>query len=287
MIPNIIVGNNIYGGLTMITASHLIADGFFPQELPPPFTTKDLGANLDSLSGNLHGEKVSKLVYFDIPKGKLARRHLSIPNPLQYVKLSQLIENKWDEIQKHFIKSNLSVSKPVLSDSGERALIRDFNFGELTSERALRSTGSRVLLKTDISRYYPSIYTHSIPWALHTKNVAKDERGDSLLGNVLDKHIRNLQDGQTMGIPIGPDISLIISEIIGCELDYLLQLEFPNLKGFRYVDDYYLYFESLAEAEEACAKLTSILKVFELDPNSLKTSITFMPEILEKNGLRI
>ncbi|MFM6127183.1 MAG: hypothetical protein ACKPBV_00235 [Sphaerospermopsis kisseleviana] len=29
----------------------------------------------------------------------------------------------------------------------------------------------KYLIKTDIKNFYPSIYTHSIPWALHKKDV--------------------------------------------------------------------------------------------------------------------
>jgi len=29
----------------------------------------------------------------------------------------------------------------------------------------------KYLIKTDIKNFYPSIYTHSIPWALHDKAV--------------------------------------------------------------------------------------------------------------------
>ena len=30
----------------------------------------------------------------------------------------------------------------------------------------------KYILKTDIKNFYPSIYTHSIAWALHTKELS-------------------------------------------------------------------------------------------------------------------
>jgi hypothetical protein len=36
-----------------------------------------------------------------------------------------------------------------------------------------QSAGARYALVTDISSYFPTVYTHTIPWALHTKPVAK------------------------------------------------------------------------------------------------------------------
>ncbi|MNC13205.1 reverse transcriptase [compost metagenome] len=146
---------------------------------------------------------------------KLQRRHLSIPNPLHQIKLSNAIEANWSSLQTHYAKSRIS-------------------------------------------------------------------RSNTHYGNLLDECMRNCQDGQTIGIPIGPDTSLIISEIIGSEIDHLFQQRVPQVNGFRYVDDYYLYFDSFSSAEQACSTLHQILREFELDHNLAKTSITSLPEVLEK-----
>jgi hypothetical protein len=97
-------------------------------------------------------------------------------------------------------------------------------FDAIPVARARSRTASRYLLATDLSQFYPSIYTHSIPWALHTKSVAKAKPNDySLLGNVLDLAMRNGQDKQTIGIPIGPDTSLVIAEAILSSVDVQLK----------------------------------------------------------------
>ncbi|MCE2887486.1 MAG: RNA-directed DNA polymerase [Pseudanabaena sp.] len=65
----------------------------------------------------------------------------------------------------------------------------------------------KYLIKTDIKNFYPSIYTHSIPWALHDKAVIRqpNKRNDyEFIGNRLDKLFQNANDGCTNGIPIGP-----------------------------------------------------------------------------------
>ena len=57
---------------------------------------------------------------------------------------------------------------------------------------------------TDITDCYCSIYTHSIPWAIHSKKYAKKHKNDKkLVGNVIDNHIRAMSYGQTNGIPQG------------------------------------------------------------------------------------
>ena len=63
----------------------------------------------------------------------------------------------------------------------------------------------------NISSYFSTIYTHTIPWALYTKVLAKANRGksDQYLSNTLDQHWMGMQDGQTIGLPSGPDTSHI------------------------------------------------------------------------------
>ena len=133
------------------------------------------------------------------------------------------------------------------------------------------------MLKADIARCYPSIYTHSLPWAIHTKPVAKRQRGPTLWGNELDRLIRNCQDGQTSGIPIGPDTSLTISEIVLCAIDALITKNLPTLAGFRYVDDYELAFATRSDAEEGLAYLQECLGEYELALNADKTEIVELP----------
>lgn len=130
------------------------------------------------------------------------------------------------------------------------------------SKRAELRTRGRYLLFADLVRFYPSIYTHSIAWVLHSKSVAKVNHGTSLLGNEIDMLVRNCQDGQTNGIPIGPDTSLLISEVLLSKVD--LTLSKFGLKGFRYMDDYELVFDSESDALGALSKLEYALLDFEL-----------------------
>jgi hypothetical protein len=130
-----------------------------------------------------------------------------------------------------------------------------------------------------MSRFYPSIYTHSIPWALHGKSMARSDK--DLYGNKLDKRVRETQDKQTGGIPIGPDTSFLIGEVIGTAIDIELQQRLPHVKGTRYIDDFHLYFESLADCESALAVLHKVVKEFELEINDQKTDILSLPESFE------
>lgn len=84
-----------------------------------------------------------------------------------------------------------------------------------------------------------------------------------------------------MGIPVGPDTSDLISEILGVALDLQLTESNPKVKGLRFVDDYYLYFATRSEAESALADLHQIASHFAAEINPLKTTIRELPESLQ------
>jgi len=135
------------------------------------------------------------------------------------------------------------------------------------------------LLQADFSRFYPSIYTHAIPWAIHGKEIARNN--PALFGNRIDKRVRESQDKQTGGIPIGPDTSFLIGEIMGSAVDCALEKRIGKLRGTRFVDDYHLYFDSYHDAEKALAALHAIAISLELEVNDFKTEIVQLPEALE------
>ena len=262
--------------------SSLIEKGYLPEEIIPPINTKSLAKALPHLVSNLNeylkNKRSSRCCVYSIPRVKEFRRILGIPNPLHQIELSRTIQNNWSQIESHLSHSRLSLSTLKIHEKSKRSIATVFPYGsDLRSERILRSTGARYLLKADISRFYHSIYTHSIPWALHTKQKAKVNRKDSLFGNKIDKDVRNSQDGQTVGIPIGPDTSRVISEIIGASVDTALWREFGDISGVRLVDDFYLYFKSLSDLERGYSALQNILQEFELALNPAKVEKIELP----------
>jgi hypothetical protein len=208
------------------------------------------------------------------------RRPLRVPNPSGFILLAEEIEKLWPELSRHFHKVALSRSWPSHDNSNERAVIPRLSMSEIPGVRARTWPGLRYILSTDISQFYASIYTHSIPWALHGKSYAKANLGKTP-ADALDKAIQRTQEGQTMGVPIGPDSSLIIAEIVLAAVDVELVAKVGRLVGFRYLDDYELAFRSLAECEHALAALEGILSTFELRLNPLKTAIDEVPRTLQ------
>lgn len=282
-----------------LTVDDLMTRGYFPDRVIPPINSLSISSAIpdilkfvapkaiESLKKTGAGIHRSRSVTHSIPKRKHLRRTLSIPNPLIQSVLSEEIASSWNDLSTFCAQSSFSLSTPRLSTV--RAVEATNSLNEQPGFRAQRSVGARYLLKTDIARYYPSIYTHCIPWALHTKQKARADKKYVLPGNRLDLWMRESQDKQTGGIPIGPDTSFVVGEVIGTAMDLQLAARLPSVRGTRSIDDYFLYFSTLSEAERCIAAINEIAGEFELDINDAKTEIISMPDSLEpkwKSDLR-
>ena len=108
-----------------------------------------------------------------------------------------------------------------------------------------------------------------------------------IYGDSIDEALTWCQNQQTMGVPIGPDISLIIAEIIACHIDKLVEQRLKRKKidwtGFRYYDDYSMFFHSELDAQTALNELRIVLAEFELKINDEKTAISISSNGLEKD----
>jgi hypothetical protein len=254
----------------MVTALNLLRRGYFPRELPPVFTTELFGTFISASGTSLTVPKEwTKCASHNLLRPGSLRRPLKIPNPMHQWTLCNLIEQYWNPISTRFKLGSLSVSRPLVRRTIlDRAVVPRLAFGNIPRIRARRFVGTRYFLRTDINQFYSSIYTHSIPWALHGKVYSKANKGKTD-GDKIDKAIRDLQDGQTIGIPIGPDTSLIIAETLLAAVDENLR----NPIGFRYVDDYELGYGTLGEAERGLTELQGQLSNYELTLNPRKTNI--------------
>lgn len=263
-----------------VNVETLIAAGYFPKEYPPPFNTRSFAAYAATLSPSEFGSRVSsRPASHNLARPGGLRRRLHIPNPFSYLRLAHLLADHWLTIEQFCSASTLAVSTPVSDSSAARALRPRLDGADLAVERARVRRSARVILRTDIARFYNSIYTHSLPWALHGKDAAKRRRTGGL-GNDIDERLRDLQDGQTLGIPVGPDTSLVAAEIVATAIDRRLA-EF-GLYGFRFIDDFEFGFDTRSEAASALATIEEVLSDFELAINPRKTSIEDLPVELER-----
>jgi hypothetical protein len=266
----------------------LLAKGYLPVQLPPGFSSSTFASERSkfaskwSRGGKLPAPSAGK---YSVARSSFYRRTTAIVNPLGFYFLAKEIATYWPKIARHYRKTNLSRSVPSFGDESLRA-IQLKKFSELYEEKITSAAGFRYALITDITSFFPTIYTHAIPWALHTRDVAKVNHGKTpkFFGNILDDKCMGVQDRQTIGLPIGPDTSHIIAEIIAVAIDEQLAKELGGLPaGFRYVDDFFLFFNKHEEAERALAVLTRVVGRFELQLNAAKTRIIEVKALVEES----
>jgi hypothetical protein len=262
----------------VLTAAALIRDGFFPKELPPSFGTAPLGELFESQPAAipLDGDP-TECARHNLARLGGIRRPLKVPNPRTYIQLASTLESEWDVIDAHLNSQGLAISRPVVTPKGERAVQPRFHIAEAPKLRARDWRGQKFVLYGDVSQFYPTLYTHAIPWALHTKPVAKANKNQTD-GDRIDRAVRHCSSGQTIGVPIGPDASFIIAEIVLTAVDASLKASLPTLRGFRYLDDYEAAFQTRSEAEEAQGRLEAALAEFELVVNPFKTRVIELPQ---------
>jgi hypothetical protein len=165
----------------MVAIVSLVKNRYFPRELPPPFTTDPLGnlvsAKLSSFPEEFDGSSGpnfwSRAAVHNLTRVGSLRRKLSIPNPVNHILLSKRVSADWLAMYAHCLTSTYPLSRPNLTNTFGRAVGREQPLTAVPDFRGRLRATSRYVLKTDISLCYPTIYTHSIPWALNGKATAK------------------------------------------------------------------------------------------------------------------
>lgn len=271
--------------------SRLLSHGYFPSELPPPFHTRDFSRFVSTAlprkqpfhykQGKTPNYESRPALYNLARAGKL-RRPLAIPNPINFCQLALVVQGLWPRLKRHYGRVDQSLSAPTEGRlTRDRAYVWSKGFVALTHVRAATRASMRYAVITDISAFYPSLYTHSIAWALHTKAKAQANTGyDALYGNKIDRLIQNGQSRQTKGVPVGPDTSYLATEIVLSTIDRIIVKQLrPHY--FRYVDDYEFSVRTFNAAESTLSTFQEILSLYELSVNDTKTRIIELPATLD------
>lgn len=235
-------------------------------------------------------ETVNHILYGN-KDGKYTWRKFQIINPLIYISLVNIITNKdnWKFLQSRFKKfqNNDSIrceSLPIVptgkrKQTGDQILQWINNIEKKSIELSLEYN---FLYHTDISNCYGSIYTHSIPWAIHSKKKAKSKRKfKDLFSNRIDHHLQAMSNGQTNGIPEGSILMDFIAEIIlgyaDLELTKKLKKIFAGKKAgkkyhiLRYRDDYRIFVNDTNHGEVILKCLSEVLLELGFRLNANKT----------------
>lgn len=293
---------------TEARAYFLKKESYCDIDLPKYFNFEPLLQALSECShvNNISLDKAKKLndvnyKFLTNKDGKYAWRPLQIVNPIMYVFLLNKITQKenWNLIKSRFAKYQANekikcysipiVSKNSTSDKASSII----NWWQQIEQQSLElSLDFNCVLNTDITDCYGSIYTHTIPWALHGEKVIKDDflnppkPKKKYFGNYIDTAIQSMQYSQTNGIPQGNALMDFIAEIIlgyadrklTCKIKSYNAREKQNLISeysiLRYRDDYRIFAKNQETLIKIAKLLTETLYELNFKLNSQKTFIS-------------
>lgn len=155
------------------------------------------------------------------------------------------------------------------------------------------------LLKMDVQNCFDSIYTHSIAWAINGGvDIYKDTfegKCDGSVGVLWDKMMQEMNYNETNGIVIGPECSRIFAEVIMQHVDQMVEQQLL-IKGYRnkvdyecyrYVDDYFFFYNSEAVKADAEQLFQMYLKEFKLSLSQEKNKTFERPFVTEITKAKI
>lgn len=268
----------------------LVGYGLFAEKMPHFLTSEAFLTFTKTLTFPVN-EKPRDYIRYSSMRNINIPRPLAIPEPFAYANQSKSLSDNWLNLQNHFLNNTqndtFKVSRIHLRKLKDKPNLFEMNYnnfskdGEPEQDLVIKS---KYIAFADISNCFPSIYSHSISWALVGKSLAK-QKSKSIdkneWFNQIDFNTRNLKHGETNGVLIGPHSSNLISEIILITVDNKLKLQ-----GFNYIrniDDYTCYVETHEEADRFFLCLSEELKKYELSLNSKKSKIISLPKASVKN----
>lgn len=268
---------------SMFQRDLFLAKGFFPETLPPCFDSTNLprafsGIIRDMQSNSLKKGRSTRYIRYVGTKHDGNRRIYATSNPVSYFSVADFIGKNSEIFRHQFAKSSLSLSstRPGRPDEDRSVIVGSLN--ELSTNLSVKIKYSPYIIKTDISQFFPSIYTHIIPWIIHGQEFSKEHQNrfdDQAYFNKLDWYCQQCQNSQTRGVVVGPDAFRVIAEFIACQIDHELQTRAGQyiVGGIRHVDDFYIGVRSEVDATVVLSHLRDILQNYELQTNDSKTQV--------------
>lgn len=188
----------------------LLAYGFFAEKLPPVFSSVPFFNYCKTIAAPFEAGW-NEYITFRVMRNNSIPRIMGIPNPFKYQRACSEIRDDWDKIRAHFHAQtdgqSYRVSRIHIRKEYNKKRIFDMNYknwrvdGNPESDLLIHDKGtSRFLVEADVSTCFPSIYTHSIPWALVGKEKAKQTVRDNTWYNRIDQACSDMRNGETHGL---------------------------------------------------------------------------------------
>jgi len=258
----------------------LLMYNYFPmqrkekEEMPPILTSVDFKPEVASkIKGSSCGKRNKG---FDSIEYRLTRfngvsRICTIPHPKPYSDLVFCIAENWDKLN-YIIENKNSLIRPKKHNGDDRIIIMNYeDKTEKTKKKLDMAFGCRFMVYTDISNFFPSLYTHTLCWTDSPIVVAKQRKSPL---QKIDDSLQELNRCETHGVAIGPATSNIVSEAILAKIDEDLCKKY-NYE--RYIDDYTAYCKTEEDAQKFIKNLSAELNKYRLSLNINKTKIVALP----------
>jgi Reverse transcriptase (RNA-dependent DNA polymerase) len=275
----------------------LVTKGYFPEPyvLPPCFTvTKHpkYGKVYFPHTKSNYKPRVTEYQQVHFPKTDYTDRTFGVIDPELNSDIAFTIANSWAEVVETIFHKDNKVccySFPIPLDAKSPGSIGGLRSGRMIyefiemAENDLAAVAHRFkyLVKADVKNFYPSVYTHSIPWAIHGKAFIRQpaNRNDfTYFGNRLDKLFQNSNDGCTNGVAIGPAVSDLAAEIVLSAVDRVLSNALGrDVLVLRFKDDYRILAKSEEAGLSAIKALQAALKDYRLELSDEKTQFHKLP----------
>jgi hypothetical protein len=263
----------------------LLRNGYIPEEVPPIVTAKFFSAHCKSNYAywlSQHDALIRLSTEYDIysvPRATTGRRPLALVNPAAQLGLSLILSENRQAIKEKMARSTISLYD-TQENIAENKAFSGLNFEKWHELQDSISSKYPFAVKADISRFFYTIYTHSIPWAIWGKDKAKQNYRKGWFkahwSNKLDMALQSCQSRETFGVPVGPDTSRIVSEILmsGIEDESGIMSGLDYSQAVRLIDDIYIGKNSKDDAQKALDEVESALWKYNLQLNEEKSSIS-------------
>lgn len=278
-----------------------------------------------------NGTSQSNPYKYDIKKGELSLRTLSLIHPRSQYLYSKFYNEYSNTILNYCNQSPASIRHPkticssfyTKGKSTANTSYKDWNIDLTDNEMSRRHSSSyfsyrkysrlykffnsieylnlekkfSVMWMIDISNCFDSIYTHTISWAVKSKDYIKSHIDyKNQFCSKFDTLIQRSNNNETNGIPIGSEVSRIFSEIIFQKIDTNIindlkennRLEFGKDYYFlRYVDDFIIFSDNEQECKEISQTIGHNLNDYNLYIHEGKVRKHHRPFSTDKSNLII
>jgi len=285
-----------------LIADWLLNEGYYPEQyvVPPSFVVKDYKLQPNEYITDLSNPPRRNLINISYPKSLLTSRIFGIQHPHNYHDIVYWLMSDWNSIIEHIFHKDLKIfsySFPIPVNDRLRGELSPLRSGRMIyewitmAEKDLVAEAHKynLIVRSDITNFYNSVYTHSIGWALHGQENAFKDKTCTLVGNKIDRIVQYANNGRTNGIPVGSAVSDLIAELILSSVDLKIskRLKDKDFIATRFKDDYRFLCNTENDAKEILKVLAEELTEFNLLINENKTKILELPNGLYRQHDRL